>query len=170
MYRHQTPSLSLRNLPIHTLQAWVPSHKNIKLFDDDKSKATRLSVEAKDRYSIKASGTVETFVSLAVEAPTDFLHRLAPHHILRVDMVIEPSRPLTTYLRLNLRHGPDVDAIPRRLESPSGHCLSEFDLTTTGIGHRPLSHFWVDLIFERPQNATIDVSNINLSLRPRAQF
>ena len=79
------------------------------------------------------------------------------------------SRPLHGYARLNLRHGPDIDAIPRAMPLRSGRCTAEFDLATTGVGRRPLHHAWIDLIFEHPQDAEIAARDILVSCRPRAE-
>lgn len=157
-------------LPLLTRHAWSPSRDHVNLFHDGPKGATQLTMLDEGTHRILSAATVESFISMAIDIPGDLRKQFDSNQILRVEVALSPSRPLTTYVRLNIRFGPDIDGIPKKLGNSIGHCCVEFDLVTTAMRDRPMQHAWVDLIFEDPQATVVDVSDIRVSLRPRARF
>ncbi len=164
-------------LAVHTDALWKPSFAEcfnanepdfVRVFQDGPDTALHITRKS-ESIALAASADVGQFASLAIEVPATLRSQLVPRHILRLSSALESSHPLQFYARLNLRHGPDTDVITRALPNSAPTCTADFDLATTGVGSRPLQHLWLDLIFENPSSATVTLSDVAISLHPRAE-
>ncbi|RVT87284.1 hypothetical protein DXV76_04175 [Rhodobacteraceae bacterium CCMM004] len=111
-----------------------------------------------------------SFLSLALDLPPEGLRDLSRHHILRADVTVETETPLEVFLRMNVRHGPNVEQVVRELPMDAPAMTAEFDLDYTGLGERTATGAWLDLIFEGPEMNQITLRDLTLSRRPRAEF
>ena len=97
-----------------------------------------------------------SYLSLAVTLPEAMIGHLRPGRRLKVEIDAQVSRPLTTFLRLNL------DASARRQELhevvvlDTGARSGRFDLDAAG--ETPPASAWLDVVFARPRMVEIRLS------------
>lgn len=115
-------------------------------------------------------GFAGSFLSLVIDLPEAASQSLAPRHLVRLDLRAETERPIGLYARLNLRHGPNVEQIVRKLSLDTGGRVVEFDLVGTNLTGQPIEKLWLDLIFEAPAMNSITLRDLLASRRPRADL
>lgn len=108
-----------------------------------------------------------SFMSVAIDLPETGVRGMSTGQILRVAPRYEVERPLDVYARLNLRHGPNVAHVVRRMD---GDAPVDLDLAEMDIDDGCVSGGWVDIIFEAPAMNHILIRDVTLSRRPRAAF
>lgn len=109
-----------------------------------------------------------SFLSLAIEMPTEAVEGLKRNHLLRLSVVIESEKPLEVFARLNLRHGPNTEQVVRELDLRQDNIWVEFDLFYTRYNENRGEAMWIDLIFEGPSMNQINIRDVTLIRRPRA--
>lgn len=109
-----------------------------------------------------------SFLSLAVQMPSDALEDLKRNHLLRLDMVVDSERPQEMFARLNLRHGPNTEQIVREIDMGSRNISVEFDLYYTQFNESRGEAMWLDLIFEGPSMNQVTLRDLTVIRRPRA--
>ncbi|WP_255471100.1 DUF6478 family protein [Paracoccus sp. M683] len=130
-------------------------------------------VTALARYgmTLEVMGFTGGFLSLAVDLPADAMHGLSPAHVLRLETMLQPERPLPIYARLNITHGPNTEGILREIDMRgAGPQVVEFDLAGIELNENRLEKIWLDLIFEKPQMNAISIREFIVSRHPRANF
>lgn len=121
------------------------------------------------RVTIEVFGFRGSFLGLSI-APPDALDGLRRRHVLRFDAVLAGAAA-PAYARLNLRSGDAVETQLRDLgPREDGPRRAEFDLAATRADTARLDHLWIDLLFDAPGGARIDVSEVTLVRRPRADL
>ena len=110
-----------------------------------------------------------SFLSLVIQLPPDSVNGLKRRHLIRLSALIACEQPLEIFARLNIRHGPNTEQLVR--EFPFGDRLVEidFDLAYSNLNEKRVENAWLDLIFESPEMNMIDIRDIALSRRPRAE-
>ncbi len=165
------PTVWLQRAPSALAESvWrIPGNsEQVRVFHDA-SQGGVSTTQTADSISLTVATAPASFVSLAIHPSDGLRDALEPRHILSLEGRLQTSLALNIYTRLNLRHGPDTDTITRHHRTRYPQYREEFDIAPTAVGHRPLGHLWLDLIFENPSAATITVSDLTLSLRPRAE-
>lgn len=123
---------------------------------------------------LEVFGFAGSFVSLAIELPSDALVGLTRSHVLRLEATLATERPLGIYGRLNIGHGPNVENIAQKfadIEPGAQHRqVVEFDLAYTEMNERRLEKIWLDLIFESPRMSAVGIHELFLSRHLRAEF
>lgn len=109
-----------------------------------------------------------SFLSFAVDLPSESVEGLTRRHIVRLEIRIESERPLEVFGRLNVRHGPNVEQLVRSFDGSSGEFAIEFDMSTTQLNETRIERAWLDLILEGPEMNEIVFRDVTLSRRPRA--
>ena len=165
----QEPDQALGTVePGHTLGAGTSLHHD--------GEADRVALRL-TRASSAPSGRVLTidtldfsgsYLSISLPFPAAVLGGLSRQTLVRAAFTIALDRPLTTYARLNLRHGPNTGKMIRGLDTERGQEAVEFDLFYADVEPEGASELWLDLIFETPAMARIDIADAILSRRPRA--
>lgn len=109
-----------------------------------------------------------SFLSLAIDVPKPGIDGLNRNHLLRVGLVPELSEPSRLYLRLNIRHGPNIEQ--KTLEWPVDQAMEfmEFDLAYASFDASRVGHVWLDVIFGLPMPGGICVRDLSLARYPRA--
>lgn len=110
-----------------------------------------------------------SFLSLVVDLPQDAVTGIKLRHLIRVDVNVELEKPLEIYLRLNVKHGPNLEQIVRELPLSEDEVMVEFDLSYSKINEKRVERMWVDLIFEGPEMNEIILRDVTFSRRPRAE-
>jgi hypothetical protein len=123
-------------------------------------------------YGLKVEvfGFEGTFLSLATTLPPEAVRGLKARHLVRVDAMIDADRPLKAYARLNVRHGPNVAQIVRELPGLAGEVVVEFDLAYAKLDDTRIERAWLDLIFNDAAMSGIDLRDLVVSRRPRAEL
>jgi hypothetical protein len=109
-----------------------------------------------------------SFLSMALELPSEAVNSLKQKHIIRVDMIVEMEKPLEIFARLNVKHGPNVEQIVREMPLNQQEVMVEFDLGYSKLNERRVEKIWLDLIFEGPEMNQIILRDLTLTRRPRA--
>ena len=108
-----------------------------------------------------------SFLSLSIDLPREAWSGLSRRHLIRVDAELEAERWIAPYVRLSVRHGPNVAQVVRQLE---GDGFVDLDLGPTDLEDDRVTGAWVDRIFEAPAMTRVLVSDVTVSRRPRAAF
>lgn len=116
-----------------------------------------------------AKGFDGSFLSLAIALPEAALARLERRHLLGIDVDLGPEGASRSFARLNLRQGPNSEALLRSLPmtEPTG---TEFDLWSIETAPDRVETGWIDLIFEAPLPMAIEIRDLVIARRPRASF
>ncbi|MGR3485354.1 MAG: DUF6478 family protein [Paracoccaceae bacterium] len=140
---------------------------NLKVFHDGRAAAVGLE-PAGDGLTIGTGGFAGEFLSLVVGLPGVAGAGLTSGHILRLDGVIEGTARIL-YARLNLRHGPNEDALLRTL-----HCGDpaelEFDLISIDLDVGRIGAMWIDLLIPEPADCEVTIHDLRLSRCTRDEF
>ncbi|MCF3973785.1 DUF6478 family protein [Paracoccus salsus] len=124
--------------------------------------------------TLEMLGFSGSYLSLSLDLPDALRDELGPHHVLRLDTVLQAERAITVYGRLNITQGPNTETMLRQLGDPieGRDCPRsvEFDLAYLDLTHRPIDKVWIDLIFEAPYMNAVTLSDAMLSRHPRAQM
>jgi len=111
-----------------------------------------------------------SFLSLAINLPTDAAQSLRLKHLVRMAVVVDVEKPLELFARLNVKHGPNMEQIVRELPLGQEEVTVEFDLAYTKLNEKRVERMWVDLIFEGPEMNQIVLRDVTFSRRPRAEL
>ncbi len=110
-----------------------------------------------------------SFLSLVIELPANAVKGLEKRHLIRLTTVVEVEKPLEIFARLNIKHGPNVEQIVRELPLGSDEVMVEFDLAYTKLNEKRVERMWLDLIFEGAEMNQIQLRDVALTRRPRAE-
>jgi hypothetical protein len=111
-----------------------------------------------------------SFLSLVLDLPEAGVQGLRTRHLFRIDAIVETEKPLEIFVRLNIKHGPNVEQMVQELPRGGTEAMVEFDLAYTKINERRVERAWADIIFEGPQLNQIVLRDLTLSRRPRADL
>ena len=111
-----------------------------------------------------------SYLSVSLALPAAALSGMTSQSLFRAAFDLSMDRPLSAYVRLNVRHGPNTEQLVRALDLERGQMAEEFDLFYADLLPETVSELWVDLIFERPELTRIDIRDAILSRRPRASL
>lgn len=111
-----------------------------------------------------------SFLSLAVTLPEAAVLGLKARHLIRLDAVIDSDRPLRGFVRLNIKHGPNVEQMVSAIPSDGREKLVEFDLAYARIDEGRIERAWLDLIFNDAAMTRITLRDLAVSRRPRAEL
>ncbi len=111
-----------------------------------------------------------SFLSLVLDLPDEAARGLKLRHVIRLEANVEMERPLGIFVRLNIRHGPNLEQIVRELPQNGAEAMVEFDLAYSKMNEKRVEKLWLDLIFESPRMNAVTLRDVTLSRRPRAEF
>lgn len=137
------------------------------------TRATDARATAPFALSLDALGFAGSFLSLALDLPKDAALSLRRSHIVGVSVRLRIERPGEMYVRLNIKQGPNTDQMVSELrpgDRPDGPVTAEFDLGFDEINPAKLEGAWIDLIFERPEMNLVQILDLTLTRRPRADI
>lgn len=124
--------------------------------------------------TLEVMGFAGKYLSFSVALPTDALHELGGHYIIRLESTLQAERPITVYSRLNIQQGPNTESILRQMGDPisGNHChrVVEFDLGYADLSQRSVDKAWLDVIFEAPFMNAVALRDMILSRHPRAHI
>lgn len=109
-----------------------------------------------------------SFLSLAIDMPSEAVTGLKRNHILRLDLIVESERQQEMFARLNIKHGPNTEQIVRELDMSEREIWVEFDMYYTQFNEARGDGMWVDLIFEGPSMNQVTIRDVTMVRRPRA--
>lgn len=110
-----------------------------------------------------------SFLSAVVDLPQPAIDGLKRSHVLRISSLIEMEKPIEVFVRLNVRHGPNVEQVVRELDTRHKEVEVEFDLAYSNINEKRVEKIWIDFIFEGPEMNQIILRDLTFSRRQRAQ-
>ena len=110
------------------------------------------------------------FASLVVDLPASACAGLTHSHLLRLEVATTLPPGTALFGRLNLRQGPNTDQILRKFEPSHGEMPVDFDLTLADLDVARVTAAWVDVIFETSGGVRINVEDVAMSRRPRAEL
>ena len=77
---------------------------------------------------------------------------------------------LKTFVRLNIRNGPNVEQLVWELPVGKNSARIEFDLVHSYLNKKRALEAWVDLIFDRPGESKFTIPALTFSRYPRARL
>lgn len=111
-----------------------------------------------------------SFLSIVQDLPEAAMADLTLNHFFTVDLTLEREQPVEVYARLNIRHGPNVETIVRKVDIRDGRGTAAFDLSYTKINTRRVEKGWLDLIIEGPEMTRIAIWDMVMLRAPRADI
>ena len=111
-----------------------------------------------------------SFLSLAMNLPEAAVDGLQARHLVRAEMVIDCDRPVKTFARLNIKHGPNLAQPVSSLPEQGRDKLAEFDLAYVDLNDRRIEKVWLDLIVNDAAMTRIVIRDVVVSRRPRAEL
>lgn len=111
-----------------------------------------------------------SFLSLAIDIPQDGLSGLQKRHIVRFAAHLDYENPIEIFARLNIKHGPNTEQLVRDFPLGDNDLATEWDLAFVEMNEKRIEAAWIDLIFGGPALNRIDIRDMTLSRRPRADF
>lgn len=127
--------------------------------------APRPPMVALDVYGFDGS-----FLSLVVDLPADRIAGLGRHHIIGVAMQARSEREIRVTARLNVQNGPNTEQMVAEMEQNGDTMALEFDLAYSDINDRRVESVWIDLIFDRPAMNRIEIDDLLVTRRVRAEI
>lgn len=103
-----------------------------------------------------------SYLSLAVDVPGAVRGRLRPGWRLAAELTASASRPVTTFLRLNLESPSGGQALHEVVVVETGPRTAVFALDAVNNGW---SSAWLDIIFSHPRMAEIHVQGLSLNFQ-----
>lgn len=110
------------------------------------------------------------FLSVVIDLPDAAIDGLGLSHVIQVETLLEAERPLGAFLRLNLKHGPNIEQMVRELATGSGIAVTEFDLAYAGLGGSRIDRAWIDVILQKPALNRLVLGDFVCSRRLRAEL
>ena len=110
-----------------------------------------------------------SFLSLVLELPNEVVAGLKRRHLVRFAAQIAYEHPLEVFIRLNIRHGPNTEQMVRELPYGDTDVAVDFDLAYSNLNEKRVERAWLDIIFEGADMNRIDLTDVTLSRRPRAE-
>ena len=111
-----------------------------------------------------------SFLSLALNLPDVAVEGLKARHLVRTEMVIDSDRPLRAYVRLNVKHGPNLAQPVSSLPAEGRDKLAEFDLAYADLNDKRIERAWADLILNDASMTRIVIRDVVVSRHPRAEL
>lgn len=119
---------------------------------------------------ITAPGFDGSFLSLSLGMTREEVSDIHISDIFRLGMSLRISQPLQTYARLTLQSGPNHDELPLEIPETGNSLMVEWDLHFSNFDPMRAHDAWIDLIFENPADATINIEDLYMLRHPRANF
>lgn len=116
---------------------------------------------------VDLAGFQGSYLSVAIAFPPFAALGLRRSHVVRLAVMAETDLSNIVYTRLNIRHGPNVEQIVRRLPETSDREI-DFDLGHADVTEARIAEAWVDVIFERPSQGSVLLQDVIVSRRARA--
>ena len=120
--------------------------------------------------SMDVFGFDGSFLSLALDLPTEAVLGLTRRHLVGLGLRVRMERPLEVFARLNIRHGPNTAQLVREIPGGSEELTVEFDLAYCDLNERRIEKAWIDLIVDRPAMNLVEILDLTLYRRPRAEI
>lgn len=118
-----------------------------------------------ETYEFKGS-----FLSLAIDLPSEAATGLTKNHIFEVEGKLSLDHPMPVFMRLNVKHGSNVEELLQEIPLDANRLYLEFDLGYCDLHEARVENVWLDLIFDDPSMNRAKISGLVFYRRPRAKF
>lgn len=137
--------------------------ERISLYHDDPGTGYfACTIGARPRLRLTAYQFDGSYLSLAVALRTADLQKASPGSAVVAHIEGVSSRPITVFLRLNLRTVEASGALYETLISARDPLEARFDLVGAGLPLDALEAFWLDIIFAEPEMWEIDIDRLSV--------
>lgn len=119
---------------------------------------------------LETAGFAGTYLSLALSLPQGLLKTLTRKSVLALDSQCRAENGFAANMRLNLRHGPNTFEFWHTPDKASKPWQGGFELAGCQIDPAMAEEVWFDLIVARPATNVIEISDLTISHRLRAEF
>lgn len=175
------PSLFRTRLPVPGLAgaaSGTPLGDEAKVFHD----CTTSEISVTQRPGLGRAGAARfvlavdvlafegSFLSIAIDLPERATEGLTPAHIVQAAMTVDAERPLEMFARLNVKQGPNVEQVVGELDLSQANVEVEFDLAYTALVDTNVERAWIDVIFGNPQMNRVEIGDMVVSRRLRAEI
>lgn len=104
-----------------------------------------------------------SFFSVVGGLPDDALARFGPDRRLEILLDAKPSRPITAFIRLNLRQGDAHEVLHETIVIGGGMRCVSFDLGAFARHGKPADG-WIDLILHRPRMCHVALTRFDVQV------
>jgi len=111
-----------------------------------------------------------SFLSLAIDLPNEAADGLTKNHIFEVEGKLSLDHPMPIFVRLNVKHGPNVEELLQEIPTGANRLYLEFDLGYCDLHEARIENVWLDIIFDDPAMNRAKISDMVFYRRPRAKF
>lgn len=118
-----------------------------------------------ETYEFKGS-----FLLLAIDLPSEAATGLTKNHIFEVEGKLSLDHPMPVFMRLNVKHGSNVEELLQEIPLDANRLYLEFDLGYCDLHEARVENVWLDLIFDDPSMNRAKISGLVFYRRPRAKF
>lgn len=117
--------------------------------------------------AIETEGFTGSFVSLAIDVPKAGLEGLSARHLVCVSIDVEGEATGRVFVRMNLKVGPNVVQFQSELGDRGS---VEFDLVDSALAEAAPNAGWLDVIVEAPVARRLEIRDLTVWRRPRADM
>lgn len=111
-----------------------------------------------------------SFLSLGLDLPPEACVALTSDFILRAALHVQAERATSIYLRLNLQAGPNTEQVLGSLPGDIGAGHVDFDLGYANLDDRPIDKMWLDIMVEHPAMNRVELRDLVINRRRRADL
>ncbi|MEM6621154.1 MAG: DUF6478 family protein [Pseudomonadota bacterium] len=108
-----------------------------------------------------------SYMSLAVMVPSAVRRAFRPGCLLQIGLEIEATRPLTTFLRLNVQNAQAVEVLHETIVVGRERRNVSFDLGSLRGTDSDVKSTWLDIILSDPEFCEIDLSGVLFEVKDR---
>ena len=172
---HWTPRLWQSDCSDHLggpIASNTPLCDGISIFHDGAAEHLIVSQSKDEDVFVVDIDTLQSglgYYSLVAQIPDGVAHSLTREHIIEFSADIT-GHGGAVYIRLNLGYGPNVEQVNILSYTKDNRDCAEFDLWYTKLNKNQMERAWLDIIFDKPEQGGVRISNLSLTRRRRAQF
>ncbi|MFZ9684953.1 MAG: DUF6478 family protein [Gemmobacter sp.] len=158
------PALGAAEGPVAPGAALAPG---VRVFHDGAPEALRLwPLRGGIGFALQDFGG--SYVSLALALPAEVMAGLSSRHVLRLTLRATQGAPVMR-ARVNLRCGPNVARMLRKIAPEGATLVVEHDLWHLPFDQALLREGWIDILAEPARQARFGLADLSLSRRWRAE-
>ncbi len=117
---------------------------------------------------VDALGFDGSYVSLVLQTPDAILENLTRSTLIGTTIEVRDEANAAVHLRLNVRHGPNIERMVRAVDVNRGRQIIEFDIFHTAVDPSDITEVWMDLILNNVRMNRFVIRGVQVFRRPRA--
>lgn len=120
--------------------------------------------------SLDWTGFSGSYLSAVLTLPETGIEGLKDIHVISLRGIFNSERGGYCFMRLNIRHGPNIAQIKQVMESDTGLQVADFDLAYATFVPEQVTEVWIDILFEGKPANRLTLEDILVSRHRRSQL